>query len=248
MRGACAVGISTHAAVVSIHCATDLSNNINTTCFGKYSAPPVRLASTGQWNFKVKFGIRHWNICWSVRPAARWRGGEHGEECRRGLAGGTAAATTTAGGAVVWGSGGKRRAARRSAQVCASARVVVWRGSSRRAPSVGGGESRASSRTALSAVIAALLAAHLLLFRLRLSRSRAWRSRRPRAPVFRSSAVSPRAVRLMIASSTLTIPAILPNRVVVVQAVTPASRLAAACCDSEIVSLSEPCGCAVMDE
>lgn len=38
------------------------------------------------------------------------------------------------------------------------------------------------------------------------------------------------------------------NRVVLVHAVTPASRSAAACCDSEIVRLAISCGCAVMDD
>lgn len=99
-----------------------------------------------------------------------------------------------------------------SARVCASARVVVSRGSSRRAR-----QSAAASharRLVQLSRITLHFAAHLPPFRLcRLSRSRAWRSRRPRASQFRSSAVSPRApTYARVVHSTAAVAAVLLKR------------------------------------
>lgn len=79
------------------------------------------------------------------------------------------------------------------ARVCAGARVVVS-AARRGAPRQSAAASHARRLVHLSPLCAALRAAHLPPLRLRLSRSRAWRSRRPRASQFRSSAVSPRSV------------------------------------------------------
>lgn len=131
----------------------------------------------------------------------------------------------------------RHRASRpRAVRVCASARVVVKRGSSRRAPSVGGGESRASSRPALSA-----LSLHFhphTCYRSGFAGSHAVErgGRDDLAPRFRSSAVSPRPARSALIArcsdrrDTFRASAL-------VRALTPASRSAAACCDSEIVIL-----------
>lgn len=118
---------------------------------------------------------------------------------------------------------GERRAAEatRELWVCASARVVVRPGKSRRAPSVGGSESRASSRTTLPTQ--SLYFYPHTCYRSGFVDSHAFErgSRFDLAARFRLSAISPRATTN-------------GDRLVLVQAVTAADP-PDAYCDSDIV-------------